>query len=66
MTARANTERPVTISSGTNRLARRTRAALVAAMEDALSPRNGNGHKPPELWDGRAAVRIADALAERA
>jgi UDP-N-acetylglucosamine 2-epimerase (non-hydrolysing) len=66
VTARANTERPVTVSSGTNRLARRTRTALVAAMEDALSRRNGNGHKPPELWDGQAAVRIADALAQRA
>jgi UDP-N-acetylglucosamine 2-epimerase (non-hydrolysing) len=63
VTARANTERPVTITDGTNRLVERTRHALVASIEAALASRNGNvPHQPPELWDGRTAARIADAL----
>ncbi len=63
LTARPNTERPVTVTHGTNRLVGRSRTELVEAMADALSSRNGNGHRPPELWDGKAASRIADALA---
>jgi UDP-N-acetylglucosamine 2-epimerase (non-hydrolysing) len=63
VTARANTERPVTITDGTNRLVERTRHALVASIEAALASRNGNvPHQPPELWDGRTSARIADAL----
>ncbi len=61
LTLRANTERPVTVDQGTNRLVGTDPAqALRAAMEvlDAPPPRN----PPPDLWDGRASVRIADVL----
>ena len=64
VTARPNTERPVTITHGTNRLVGRTHEALVAAVGTALLSRNGAGpHRPPELWDGKSSARIADALA---
>jgi UDP-N-acetylglucosamine 2-epimerase (non-hydrolysing) len=61
LTVRENTERPVTITEGTNRLAPDpTRlAALVRATRRApMAPR-------PEGWDGRAAERVIQALAER-
>jgi UDP-N-acetylglucosamine 2-epimerase (non-hydrolysing) len=60
LTLRDNTERPVTITEGTNRLVGRDRAGIVAAARQALAapppPRR------PALWDGRAGQRIATAL----
>lgn len=61
LTARPNTERPVTITLGTNRLVRSTRSAIVQAAEECLSqPRRS----PPKIpfWDGHAAERIAQEL----
>jgi UDP-N-acetylglucosamine 2-epimerase (non-hydrolysing) len=63
LTARPNTERPVTLTAGTNRLVERRRDALVGAVRDAMARRNGHAHTPPELWDGRASGRIAEVLA---
>jgi UDP-N-acetylglucosamine 2-epimerase (non-hydrolysing) len=60
-TLRPNTERPVTISMGTNELISRTPEAIGEAVERALSGRWKKGTVPP-LWDGRAASRIVDAL----
>lgn len=60
LTLRDNTERPITVSEGTNRVVGRTPAAVVAAARQAIE------HPPPPrrpaLWDGHAAGRIADAL----
>jgi UDP-N-acetylglucosamine 2-epimerase (non-hydrolysing) len=60
LTARANTERPVTIKSGTNRLVASRRADLVPAALEAW----GRLGPPPniELWDGHTAPRIAEIL----
>jgi UDP-N-acetylglucosamine 2-epimerase (non-hydrolysing) len=66
LTARPNTERPVTITDGTNRLVDRRREPLVAAVRDAIASRNGHVHTPPDLWDGRASHRIAEVLAAHA
>ena len=66
LTARPNTERPVTVTEGTNRLVASTRSAINAAVADVIS-RLGNGSfRPgrPEGWDGRAGERIATALVE--
>ena len=61
-TLRENTERPVTITAGTNRLMKP--AGLVAAAREALTGRWPKG-KRPELWDGRTAERAARSLRER-
>ena len=61
-TLRENTERPITISEGTNRLLKP--AALVAAARQALQSKWPRGRKPA-LWDGRAASRAAESLRDR-
>jgi UDP-N-acetylglucosamine 2-epimerase (non-hydrolysing) len=61
LTARPNTERPVTIEKGTNRLVASERRALVAAIEARLLEPQAMP-EPPELWDGEAAGRIAAVL----
>lgn len=64
LTIRENTERPVTISEGTNRLAGTEPSAILAALEDVLEqPRTAA--KAPAKWDGRAAERVLDALTDR-
>ena len=62
LTLRDNTERPVTIEKGTNVLVGTSRARILAASEKVF---NGNIERKrdlPELWDGRAAERIATIL----
>jgi UDP-N-acetylglucosamine 2-epimerase (non-hydrolysing) len=62
MTLRANTERPATITDGTNRLVGNDAAALERAVEDVLAGRWRSGRRP-ERWDGHAAERIVDIIA---
>ena len=62
LTLRENTERPITISQGTNVLAGTTKASIVEAWrEQRAHPKPG---RIPELWDGCAAERCADAIAD--
>jgi UDP-N-acetylglucosamine 2-epimerase (non-hydrolysing) len=64
-TLRANTERPITVSEGTNRVLG-VGADALAALCDALAaglPSRNPG--VPEGWDGRASERVADALVAR-
>lgn len=61
LTLRENTERPVTIERGTNRLVGTEPAAITRAAMQALAA--GLSASPvPELWDGAASARIADVL----
>jgi len=61
LTLRPNTERPVTISQGSNRLT--TLAGLRDDLAAALARRAAGESLPcPALWDGRASERVADAL----
>jgi UDP-N-acetylglucosamine 2-epimerase (non-hydrolysing) len=60
VTLRDNTERPITISEGTNRLAGTSRAGILAAIADAL--RAPSEARRPEKWDGHAAERIVEIL----
>jgi UDP-N-acetylglucosamine 2-epimerase (non-hydrolysing) len=62
-TLRDNTERPVTVSAGTNTLLGLDPGAI-AGIPAALGERPGEPPEPPALWDGRAAERIADVVAE--
>ncbi len=62
VTLRDNTERPVTISEGTNVLGGTTRNGILAALATARA-KGAKGARVPELWDGRAGVRIVEALA---
>ncbi len=60
LTLRDNTERPITLTDGTNQLVGRDPERIVktaaSVLEAAPPPRR------PELWDGRAGQRIAAAL----
>lgn len=62
LTLRANTERPITISQGTNKLVRPPE--LLSRVVDCI-----NGDWPsricPELWDGKTAHRVSNSLKER-
>jgi UDP-N-acetylglucosamine 2-epimerase (non-hydrolysing) len=60
VTLRESTERPVTVTEGTNRLAGTGAAAILEGFHRALAA-TGPGRRP-ELWDGRAAGRIAAVL----
>lgn len=61
LTVRPNTERPVTITHGTNRLVKSDSASIVDAVERCLKEKRREGGPPP-LWDGHAAKRIADVF----
>ncbi len=61
LTLRGNTERPVTVEVGTNQLVGTDPAKAVAAARQVLAGHGKQG-RIPELWDGRAAVRIAEIL----
>lgn len=65
LTVRPNTERPITIEQGTNRLVRAEPRAIADAALAALEGERRDGRRLPELWDGRAAERIARILVER-
>ena len=61
LTLRENTERPITIEQGTNTLVGRDRGAIERAVDEILAG-SGKRGRVPELWDGRAAERIAAHL----
>lgn len=62
LTLRDNTERPITVEQGTNRIVGREPANIIAAAFDVLNNEQTQTARAPELWDGRAADRIIDAL----
>jgi UDP-N-acetylglucosamine 2-epimerase (non-hydrolysing) len=62
LTMRRNTERPITIEKGTNRLVGDDPATILRIAVETLQqplPDPGGG---PELWDGKAAARILDVI----
>jgi UDP-N-acetylglucosamine 2-epimerase (non-hydrolysing) len=63
LTLRQNTERPITVSEGTNRVVGNNPAIIEREAAAALDGA-GRAAKVPELWDGRTAMRIIDAIEE--
>jgi UDP-N-acetylglucosamine 2-epimerase (non-hydrolysing) len=61
ITLRDNTERPITVSLGTNVLVGQDNARLLAAVSTILQGGGRAGSIPP-LWDGYAGERIAEIL----
>jgi len=61
LTVRDNTERPITVSLGTNTLVGRDGRELQLELAKILEGQAKKGSVPP-LWDGHAGERIADVL----
>jgi UDP-N-acetylglucosamine 2-epimerase (non-hydrolysing) len=65
LTMRCNTERPITVEQGTNRLVGDDPAAIRCAAAETLEQPPPAAGAAPELWDGHAASRILDVIADK-
>lgn len=61
VTIRSNTERPITMSQGTNRLAGVSTAGILSTTHEAIHEISLKGGSPA-MWDGKAAGRICDVI----
>ena len=61
LTLRENTERPVTVTVGTNYLVGRNANKIQTTAREILAGQGKKGQQP-DLWDGRAADRIVGIL----
>jgi UDP-N-acetylglucosamine 2-epimerase (non-hydrolysing) len=62
LTLRENTERPITVTHGTNQVVGTERDAILAGYNRALAA--VDRPPKPDLWDGRTAGRIAHVLCQ--
>jgi UDP-N-acetylglucosamine 2-epimerase (non-hydrolysing) len=62
LTLRENTERPVTVDEGTNRVVGTDPDRIVTAAWSILDRPAGERTRCPALWDGKASVRIIERL----
>jgi UDP-N-acetylglucosamine 2-epimerase (non-hydrolysing) len=63
LTLRENTERPVTVTEGTNQLVGADPAVILSAF-NSIDLNSHYDHVPPALWDGKASERIAKEIVE--
>ena len=63
LTLRENTERPITVTEGTNTIVGNDTQAILDAAFDILE-NGGKAGRIPELWDGKTAGRIVDLIGE--
>ena len=61
LTLRENTERPITLEVGSNRLVGIEPSKIIAAYREIAAGDAADSEIPP-LWDGRAAERIVEVL----
>ena len=61
LTMRDSTERPITVTEGTNIVVGTDRDRVASAVDEILAGKGRTG-RVPEGWDGRAALRIVDAI----
>lgn len=61
LTLRENTERPITVTEGTNTVVGTDTDRILAALSDVFATGGKRGRIPP-LWDGKSATRIAAVL----
>ena len=64
MTLRENTERPITVEQGTNRLVHVTTEDILKHYREICN--NITKGQVPKYWDGKAAHRITEVIAARA
>ena len=60
LTLRENTERPITLTEGTNRLVGTDTTAIIEGFQQALSQQPHG--RIPDLWDGQASARIVEVF----
>jgi UDP-N-acetylglucosamine 2-epimerase (non-hydrolysing) len=65
LTLRNNTERPITVSTGTNTLVGTDEQEIIREGRRVLAGEAKQGSVPP-LWDGKAGIRAAELLVQRA
>jgi len=63
ITLRENTERPITVTEGTNTVVGSDSEKIMACFRDVIET-GGKAGRVPELWDGKAAERIARVIRE--
>jgi len=63
LTVRENTERPITVEMGTNKLVGRDPRRILNEVQAVINGRAKQGHIPP-LWDGHSAERIAEVITQ--
>jgi UDP-N-acetylglucosamine 2-epimerase (non-hydrolysing) len=61
LTLRENTERPITVEIGSNRIVGSDPHRIIDAYRDVMSAQGTTGQVPP-LWDGHAAERVVEIL----
>jgi len=63
LTVRSNTERPITITMGTNQLVGSKKEKIMAGLREI--EKHGGKARLPELWDGKSSLRIEKILTDK-